>query len=59
MARGLTGIRKTENIKGGRSGAGEGLFYECHSLFMLKRIAAALNKRVEIRFVSSKRLRTA
>jgi len=33
--------------------------YEGHSLFMLKRIAAALDKRVEIRFVSSRRLRTA
>jgi ribosome-binding protein aMBF1 (putative translation factor) len=33
--------------------------YEGHSLFMLKRIAAALNKRVEIRFVSAKQLRTA
>lgn len=29
--------------------------YEGHSLFMLKRIAAALNKRVEIRFVPLKR----
>ena len=33
--------------------------YEGHSLFMLKRIAGALDKRVEIRFVSLKRLRTA
>src|SRR3954454_16185046 len=29
--------------------------YEGHSLTMLKRIAAAMNKRVEIRFVSQKR----
>ena len=29
--------------------------YEGHSLGMLRRIAAALNKRVEIRFVSVKR----
>ena len=29
--------------------------YEGHSLTMLKRIAAAVNKRVEIRFVSQKR----
>jgi len=29
--------------------------YEGHSLFMLKRIAEALDKRVEIRFVSAKR----
>ena len=29
--------------------------YEGHSLTMLKRIAAAVNKRVEIRFVSLKR----
>lgn len=29
--------------------------YEGHSLAMLRRIAAALNKRVEIRFVSVKR----
>jgi DNA-binding XRE family transcriptional regulator len=29
--------------------------YEGHSLTMLKRIAAAVNKRVEIRFVSRKR----
>jgi len=33
--------------------------YEGHSLFMLKRVAGALNKRVEIRFVPLKRLRTA
>src|SRR5438132_197117 len=33
--------------------------YEGHSLSMLKRIAAALDKRVEIRFVPTKRLRTA
>jgi transcriptional regulator with XRE-family HTH domain len=33
--------------------------YEGHSLFMLKRIAAALDKRVEIRFMPAKRLRTA
>ncbi len=33
--------------------------YEGHSLSMLKRIAEALNKRVEIRFVPAKRLRTA
>ncbi len=33
--------------------------YEGHSLFMLKRIAEALDKRVEIRFVPAKRLRTA
>ena len=33
--------------------------YEGHSLSMLKRIAEALDKRVEIRFVSAKRLRTA
>jgi DNA-binding XRE family transcriptional regulator len=29
--------------------------YEGHSLFMLKRIAEALDKRVEIRFISAKR----
>jgi ribosome-binding protein aMBF1 (putative translation factor) len=29
--------------------------YEGHSLFMLKRIAGAVDKRVEIRFVSRKR----
>jgi DNA-binding XRE family transcriptional regulator len=33
--------------------------YEGHSLSMLKRIAAALDKRVEIRFMPSKRLKTA
>ena len=33
--------------------------YEGHSLSMLKRIAEALNKRVEIRFLPAKRLRTA
>ena len=33
--------------------------YEGHSLSMLKRIAKALDKRVEIRFVPAKRLRTA
>ncbi len=33
--------------------------YEGHSLSMLKRIAAALDKRVEIRFMPTKRLRTA
>jgi predicted transcriptional regulator len=33
--------------------------YEGHSLSMLKRIAEALGKRVEIRFVPAKRLRTA
>jgi DNA-binding XRE family transcriptional regulator len=33
--------------------------YEGHSLSMLKRIAGALDKRVEIRFVPAKRLRTA
>lgn len=33
--------------------------YEGHSLSMLKRIAEALHKRVEIRFVPAKRLRTA
>jgi ribosome-binding protein aMBF1 (putative translation factor) len=33
--------------------------YQGHSLSMLKRIAAALGKRVEIRFVPVKRLRTA
>lgn len=33
--------------------------YDGHSLSMLKRIAEALDKRVEIRFVSTKRLRTA
>jgi DNA-binding XRE family transcriptional regulator len=33
--------------------------YEGHSLSMLKRIAEALDKRVEIRFMPSKRLKTA
>jgi len=33
--------------------------YEGHSLYMLKRIAEALDKRVELRFVPLKRLRTA
>ena len=33
--------------------------YEGYSLSMLRRIAAALDKRVEIRFLSAKRLRTA
>ena len=33
--------------------------YEGHSLAMLHRIAAALNKRVEIRFVAVKRTRAA
>lgn len=33
--------------------------YEGHSLSMLKRIAEALDKRVEIRFLPSKRLKTA
>ena len=33
--------------------------YEGHSLSMLKRIAEALNKRVEIRFLPAKKLRTA
>jgi len=33
--------------------------YEGHSLFMLKRIAGALNQRVEIRFVPLKRRRSA
>jgi DNA-binding XRE family transcriptional regulator len=33
--------------------------YEGHSLSMLKSIAAALDKRVEIRFMPAKRLRTA
>ena len=33
--------------------------YEGHSLFMLKRIAEALDKRVEIRFMPIKRLKTA
>lgn len=33
--------------------------YEGHSLSLLKRIAAALDKRVEIRFVPAKRLRSA
>jgi DNA-binding XRE family transcriptional regulator len=33
--------------------------YEGHSLSMLKRIAEALDKRVEIRFMPAKRLRTA
>ena len=33
--------------------------YEGHSLMMLKRIATALDKRLEIRFLPAKRLRTA
>ena len=33
--------------------------YEGHSLSMLKRIAAAVDNRVEIRFMPAKRLRTA
>ena len=33
--------------------------YEGHSLSMLKRIAEALNKRIEIRFLPARRLRTA
>jgi predicted transcriptional regulator len=33
--------------------------YEGHSLSMLKRIAEALDKRVEIRFLPAKRLKTA
>jgi transcriptional regulator with XRE-family HTH domain len=33
--------------------------YEGHSLSMLKRIAEALDKRIEIRFLPAKRLRTA
>ena len=33
--------------------------YEGHSLSMLKRIAEALDKRVEIRFMPAKRLRSA
>jgi DNA-binding XRE family transcriptional regulator len=33
--------------------------YQGHSLSMLKRIAEALDKRVEIRFMPSKRLKTA
>ena len=33
--------------------------YEGHSLSILKRIAGALDKRVEIRFMPSKRLKTA
>ena len=33
--------------------------YEGHSLSLLKRIAAALDKRVEIRFLPAKRLRSA
>lgn len=33
--------------------------YEGHSLSMLKRIAKALDKRVEIRFLPAKRLRSA
>jgi len=33
--------------------------YDGHSLYMLKRVAEALNKRVEIRFLPAKRLRTA
>ena len=33
--------------------------YEGHSLSMLKRIAQALDKRLEIRFMPAKRLRTA
>jgi DNA-binding XRE family transcriptional regulator len=37
----------------------EGADYEGHSLSMLKRIAAAVDKRVEIRFMPAKRFRTA
>jgi DNA-binding XRE family transcriptional regulator len=33
--------------------------YQGHSLSMLKRVAEALDKRVEIRFMPSKRLKTA
>ena len=33
--------------------------YDGHSLFMLKRVAEALDRRVEIRFLPIKRLRTA
>lgn len=33
--------------------------YEGHSLSLLKRIAAALDRRVEVRFVTAKRLRSA
>jgi len=33
--------------------------YEGHSLTMLKRLADALDKRVEVRFLPAKRLRTA
>jgi DNA-binding XRE family transcriptional regulator len=33
--------------------------YEGHSLAMLRRIAAALQKRVEIRFVSARKVRSA
>ena len=33
--------------------------YEGHSLSILKRVAEALDKRVEIRFVPAKRLKTA
>lgn len=33
--------------------------YDGHSLYMLKRIAEALDKRVEIRFVTAKRLQPA
>ena len=33
--------------------------YEGHSLLMLKRIAGVLDKRVEIRFLPARRLRTA
>ena len=33
--------------------------YDGHSLYMLKRIAEALDKRVEIRFVATKRLLSA
>jgi len=33
--------------------------YEGHSLSLLKRIAAALDRRVEIRFVPAKRLQSA
>ncbi|MFN7925901.1 MAG: XRE family transcriptional regulator [Bryobacteraceae bacterium] len=33
--------------------------YDGHSLSMLKRIAEALDKRIEIRFLPAKRLRTA
>ena len=33
--------------------------YDGHSLFMLKRVAEAMDRRVEIRFLPAKRLRTA